>query len=102
MKIHSLKAPQLSQQEKKELRKLGEAMEGHFSKHLIKQMRKSVPKEKMSQTESFYQGLLDEKYAEQMAKSDSGLGIKDLILEYYGVEKNFRPQATKDSGYGKD
>ncbi len=102
MKVSNQYRPMLSPAERKQLEALGEGLEGHFSKFLIQEMRKSVPKsEKVSSAEGFYQDQLDGLYAEQMAKSGSGLGIKDLIIEQFG-SKARRPQLNMEQRYEQD
>jgi Rod binding domain-containing protein len=61
---------------------VAEGMETQFSTHMIEQMRRSIPREKeLSSAESYYESLMDHEHAKSMAKSDSGLGLKKVILE---------------------
>jgi Rod binding domain-containing protein len=72
--------------------KVAEGMETQFAQELISQMRKSIPRERdLSAAESYYQSLLDQEYAKKMAASDTGLGIKKVVLE------QILPQHLKES-----
>ena len=72
-----------------EFREVAEGMESQFARHLIDEMRKSVPEndDESSSTE-FYDSLLDEEYAQLLAKSSPGLGIKKLILDQLYPQQN--------------
>ena len=94
---------------------IAEGMEANFTAHLIKEMRKTVPKENKDSTSmEYYNSLLDHERSQLMAKSDSGLGIKKVILDQivphhlksylkHQVHNDpinnsqFRPQMTKES-----
>lgn len=57
-------------------------METSFTSHMLKEMRKTIPKETPdSSSMDYYNSLLDQERAEIMAKSDSGLGVKKVILD---------------------
>jgi Rod binding domain-containing protein len=61
---------------------VAEGMETQFSNHMIEQMRKSIPREKeLSSAESYYESLMDNERAKSMAQSDTGLGLKRVILD---------------------
>jgi Rod binding domain-containing protein len=61
---------------------LAESMEANFTEHLLKEMKKTVPKETPdSPSMDYYNSLLDSERAHLMARSDSGLGVKKVILE---------------------
>ena len=61
--------------------RVAEGMEAQFTNHLLGQMRKSINStEPQSQAEKVYKSMLDDERSQMMAKSDSGLGIKDLVL----------------------
>ena len=69
-----------------ELRKpyvdIAEGMERQFANHLVDQMKKGIPRdESVSSAREFYESQLDGEFAEAMAKSDTGLGVKNVILE---------------------
>tara|TARA_Y100000768_G_scaffold388543_1_gene385096 strand:+ start:9938 stop:10309 length:372 start_codon:yes stop_codon:yes gene_type:complete len=79
----------------KEVVQAAEAMEEQFANHLINEMRKSVGKESKSSAEDFYNSLMDRERAKMLAKSDTGLGIKDVVIDEY-MRKTARP-----SSYGQ-
>lgn len=61
---------------------IAEGMETSFTSHLLAEMRKSIPKETPdSSAMDYYNSLLDYERAQLMAKSDSGLGVKKVILD---------------------
>lgn len=61
---------------------IAEGMESNFTSHMLAEMRKTVPKETPdSSAMEYYNSLLDYERAQLMAKSDSGLGIKKVILD---------------------
>jgi Rod binding domain-containing protein len=61
---------------------IAEGMEANFTAHMLAEMRKTVPKENPdSSALEYYNSLLDFERAQLMAKSDSGLGVKKIILD---------------------
>ena len=61
---------------------IAEGMETNFTSHMLAEMRKTIPKETPdSSAMEYYNSLLDFERAQTMAKSDSGLGIKKVILD---------------------
>jgi Rod binding domain-containing protein len=61
---------------------VAEGMEASFTSHMLAEMRKTIPKETPdSSAMEYYNSLLDYERAQSMAKSDSGLGIKKVILD---------------------
>ncbi len=61
---------------------IAEGMEASFTSHMLGEMRKSIPKETPdSSSMEYYNSLLDYERSQLMAKSDSGLGIKKIILD---------------------
>ena len=61
---------------------VAEGMETNFTSHLLAEMRKSVPKETPdSSAMEYYNSLMDFERAQLMAKSDTGLGVKKVILD---------------------
>jgi Rod binding domain-containing protein len=61
---------------------IAEGMEANFTQHLLQEMKKTVPKDTPdSGPMDYYNSLLDSERAQIMAKSDSGLGIKKVILD---------------------
>jgi Rod binding domain-containing protein len=82
---------------------IAEGMETSFTSHMLAEMRKSIPKEgNDSPAMDYYNSLLDYERAQLMAKSDSGLGIKKVILDQivpqnmkHYLKKNSHPEATQ-------
>ena len=61
---------------------IAEGMEANFTSHMLAEMRKTVPKEEQdSSAMEYYNSLLDYERAQLMAKSESGLGVKKVILD---------------------
>ena len=61
---------------------IAEGMETNFTSHMLAEMRKTVPKETPdSSAMEYYNSLMDYERAQLMAKSDSGLGVKKVILD---------------------
>ncbi len=66
----------------KPFEEIAEGMEANFTSHMLAEMRKTIPKENPdSSAMEYYNSLLDYERAQLMAKSDSGLGIKKVILD---------------------
>ena len=59
---------------------LGEQYEEHFTNHLLKEIQKSSGR-KLGSTEAVYNSWLNEERAKMMAQSDTGLGIKDVVID---------------------
>lgn len=66
----------------KDLLEVAESMESQFTNHLLKEMRKSVGTEN-SQHQKIYESFLDSERSQLMAKTNSGVGVKDLVIEQY-------------------
>ena len=61
---------------------VAEGIETQFTNHMIEQMRRTVPREnEPSSAESYYESLIDNERAKTMAQSDTGLGLKRVILD---------------------
>ena len=61
---------------------IAEGMEASFTSHMLSEMRKTIPKETPdSSAMEYYNSLLDYERSQLMAKSDSGLGVKKIILD---------------------
>jgi hypothetical protein len=57
-------------------------MESKITSHRLAEMRKTIPKETPdSSAMEYYNSLMDYERAQLMAKSDSGLGVKKVILD---------------------
>jgi Rod binding domain-containing protein len=82
---------------------IAEGMEANFSAHMLAEMRKTIPKESPdSSAMEYYNSLLDYERAQLMAKSDSGLGIKKVILDQIVPQnmKHYMQNAPTDSRQG--
>lgn len=61
---------------------IAEGMETNFTSYMLAEMRKSVPKEGAdTPAMDYYNSMLDSERAQIMAKSDTGLGVKKVILD---------------------
>jgi Rod binding domain-containing protein len=61
---------------------VAEGLETQFTNHMIEQMRRTIPRENdPSAAESYYESLMDNERAKTMAQSDSGIGLKRVILD---------------------
>lgn len=66
----------------KDYMRVAEGMERQFTNHLLTQMQKSIdPANPDSQAENIYKSMLNDERAKLMANSNSGLGVKDLVLD---------------------
>lgn len=66
----------------KPFKDVAEGMETHFASHMIEEMRKSIPRENApSSAQQYYESLMDYEHAKALAQSDTGLGIKKVILD---------------------
>lgn len=83
---------------------IAEGMETTFTSHMLAEMRKTVPKEGPdSPAMDYYNSLLDSERAQLMAKSESGLGVKKVILDqivpqhmkHYMKQAHTYPQASQ-------
>lgn len=76
---------------------IAEGMESNFTQYMLAEMRKSVPKEGPdTPAMDYYNSLLDSERAQLMAKSESGLGIKKVILDQI-VPQNMKHYLKKNS-----
>jgi Rod binding domain-containing protein len=73
---------------------VAEGMEAQFTNHLLNQMRKTVPSVKPeTQAEKIYKSMLDNERSKTMATSQTGIGIKDLVLDQiYPKHKRVSPR----------
>ena len=83
---------------------IAEGMETTFTSHMLAEMRKTVGKEgPESPGMEYYNSLLDSERAQLMAKSESGLGVKKVILDqivpqhmkHYMKQAHTYPQASQ-------
>lgn len=76
----------------KQVMEVAEGMESQFTDHLLKQMKKSSGKE-LGPAEKIYHSMLDSERSKMMAKTNTGLGIKDVIIREFHPQfeqRNFR------------
>lgn len=76
----------------KEVVQAAEAMEEQFANHLIGEMRKSIGNKTTSSAQNFYNSLMDRERAKMMAQSDSGLGVKEVIIDEF-MRETARPNS---------
>lgn len=83
---------------------VAEGMEANFTSYMLAEMRKTIPKETPdSSATNYYNSLLDSERAQLMAKSESGLGVKKVILDqivpqhmkHYLKNAHVRPEAVQ-------
>lgn len=67
-------------------------MEEQFANHLIGEMRKSIGKNSTSSAENFYNSMMDRERAKMMAASDTGIGVKEVIIDEF-MRKTARPSS---------
>lgn len=87
----------------KQYEEIAEGMETTFTSHMLAEMRKTIPKESPeSSSMNYYNSLLDSERAQLMAKSESGLGVKKVILDQIVPQhmkhylKNAHPEVRKE------
>jgi Rod binding domain-containing protein len=77
----------------KEYMQVAEGMEEQFTNHLLGEMRKTIKStEPESQATRVYKSMLDSERAQMMAQSNSGLGVKDLVLDQIYPQHNRIPR----------
>jgi Rod binding domain-containing protein len=97
-KIHN---PQLDRAQKqydkyknvpKQYLEVAEGMEAQYINYMLNEMEKTVHKEKPdSPAEKYYKSLINAERAEIMAKTENGVGIKDVILDQILPQHMRRP-----------
>ena len=66
----------------KPFEEIAEGMEASFTSHMLSEMRKTIPKEiPDSSAMDYYNSMLDSERSQLMAKSETGLGVKKIILD---------------------
>ena len=61
---------------------VAEGMETQFASHMIEQMRKTIPREnETSSAQAYYESMMDYEYSKSLAKSDTGIGLKKIVLD---------------------
>ncbi len=82
---------------------VAEGMERQFTNHLLTQMRKTVDSsEPESNAEKIYKSMLDDERANLMAKSNSGLGVKDMVLDQIYPQYKRQNQLNAVQMYNKN
>jgi Rod binding domain-containing protein len=80
--MKALPTTQQRQSPIKPFEEIAEGMETSFTSHMLAEMRKTIPKETPdSSPMEYYNSLMDFEMAQTMARSESGLGIKKVILD---------------------
>jgi Rod binding domain-containing protein len=69
------------------LETIANQMESNFTDLMVKEMRKTIPREEVSGAQSFYEGLMDREYADKLA-AHIDLGILDQIKSNMGMSKS--------------
>lgn len=86
----------------KDYMRVAEGMEAQFTNHLLNEMRKTIhPTTPQTQAEKIYRSMLDDQRSQMMAKSDTGLGIKDMVLDQIYPRYKQRPPQDAVSIYNK-
>jgi Rod binding domain-containing protein len=66
----------------KDYMKVAQGMETQFINHLFGQLRKTINKDQPeSQAKQYYDSLLDYERAKIMSSTESGVGLKDMVLD---------------------
>lgn len=77
---------------------VAQGMEAQFINHMLTELEKTVHKEKPdSQAEAYYKSLLNNERADIMAKTENGIGLKDMILDQIYPKYMRRPIANKEA-----
>lgn len=63
----------------KQVMEVAEAYESQFTNFLLNEMKKSSQMD-MGPAEKIYNSMLDEERSQMMAKTNTGLGIKDVVI----------------------
>ena len=63
----------------KQVMEVAEAYESQFTNFLLNEMKKSSSLD-MGPAEKIYNSMLDEERSQMMAKTNTGLGIKDVVI----------------------
>jgi len=87
-----LRAQAQVNQQQREVREVAQGMESIFLKHLVDQMRTTIPETKgsirNSNAEKIYRSMLDDEYVKSWSKG-GGIGLADLIVRQ--LTQNQRP-----------
>lgn len=58
---------------------VAEGIESQFTDHLMREMKKSSGKE-LGPAENIYHSMLDSERSKMMAKTNTGIGVKDVVI----------------------
>lgn len=85
----------------KKVMEVAEMYESQFTDHLLKEMKKSSGRE-LGPAEKIYHSMLDSERSKMMAKTNTGLGIKEVVIQE--IMQQMNPQSFKMNipQYGKD
>lgn len=76
----------------KQVMEVAQGMEEQFTNHLLSEIQKSSGRE-LGSAEKIYQGMLDRERSQLIAASDTGLGVKDVIIE--DLMRKISPHTTR-------
>ena len=100
-RLQYLRSPNADSDPKK-LRAAAQELEAYFLHVLIKEMRKSIPKNPIlygGKTEEIFQDFLDEQIAGELARSNQ-LGMADVI--YKSLQNLLKQKHQTADNYGKE
>lgn len=95
--------PQINNQDKyagipKPYMDIAQGMESQFINHMLDELEKTVHKEKPdSQAEAYYKSLINQERSDIMAKTENGIGLKDMVLDQIYPKYMRRPIANKEA-----
>lgn len=82
----------------KQYLEVAEGMEAQYINYMMNELNKSVQSESPeSSAEKYYKSLINSERAEIMAKTDNGVGIKDLVLDQIYPQHMRRPVNIKQA-----
>ena len=77
---------------------VAEGMEAQFIGHMMAELQKTVEKNTPdTQAQAYYNSLLDGERAEIMAKTDTGVGLKEVILDQIYPKYMRKPIANNEA-----
>ena len=82
----------------KEYLDVAEGMEAQYINYMLNELNKTVQSERPeSAAEKYYKSLINSERAEIMAKTNNGVGIKDLVLDQIYPQHMRRPVNIKQA-----
>lgn len=80
-----------------------EGQERIFTNHLLKEMRKTIhPVETESSAQQYYKSMMDDELSKIMSESESGIGIKDVVLDQIYPQYKKVPQKNALNAYNSN